>query len=145
MTDAQKLKIRWLSRPAQEEKKLLALLSVLKREEYLLQELEPFQDCAALRQQLQTHKAAIRLQSEMLARIRQEIYHAVSAIPDASAQAVCLRKYLAYETNEQIAESMFYDVRTVQRKHKTALDTLPLPPEIPISETTIFPNISCEN
>ena len=145
MTDLQKLKIQWLSRPAQEEKKLLALLSVLKREQYLLQEVQPFEDCSALRQQLQTQKTAVRLQSEKLAQIRKEIYHALSALPDASMQAVCLRKYLAYETNEQIAESMFYDVRTVQRKHLTALDFLPLPPEIPISETTIFQNISCEN
>ena len=145
MTDSQKLKIRWLSRPAQEEKKLLALLSVLKHEEYLLKELEPFQDCSALRQHLQTHQHAIRLQSVKLARMREEIYQAVSSLPDASVQAVCLRKYLAYQTNEQIAEFMFYDVRTIQRKHKIALDALPLPPEFPISETTIFPNISCEN
>ena len=41
--------------------------------------------------------------------------------------------------------AMFYDVRTIQRKHKKALEKINIPLEAGISETTIFQNITCEN
>jgi hypothetical protein len=54
--------------------------------------------------------------------IREEITQAIAAVEDYDMQAILVRHYLAYETFELIAEKMHYDLRTIQRKHKRALD-----------------------
>ena len=145
MTDIQKQKIQWLSRAKVQEQKLSALLSVLKHDYFLLRQLEIFEDCSALKNHIRFLHADVLQQAKLLAGIREEIRQVILTIPDSSVQAIYFRKYLAFQTNEQIAEAMFYDVRTVQRKHKSALDGLSLPTKFSISETTIFQNISCEN
>lgn len=53
-----------------------------------------------------------------------EIDNAIQQIDDDVSQAILKRRYLAFETMEQIAENMNYEKRTVQRKHKSALEKL---------------------
>ena len=125
MTDIQKQKIQWLSRAFQEEQLLSAMLSVRKQQKQFLRETDSVPECSLLMLQLEALEKEIHQQTIQLALVREEIRSALAQIPDIPAQAICLRKYLAYETNEQIAEEMFYDVRTVQRKHKTALEFIP--------------------
>ncbi|MDE5769793.1 MAG: hypothetical protein K2H82_10455 [Oscillospiraceae bacterium] len=59
-----------------------------------------------------------------LARTRQEISDKIAQIPDLELRAILERKYLACQTMAQIAEAMHFDLRTIQRKHKKALDFL---------------------
>ncbi|GEM_PF-2081808 len=145
MTEMQNEKIRWLSRARKAEHKLKALHCVRKRDDLLIRELEAFEDCAELYRHLQEIELQTRQQLILLAGIRDEIRTAIETLPDLQLQAVMDRKYLAYQTNEQIAEAMYFEVRTIQRKHKKALDLLTLPDKSRISETTIFQNITCEN
>ncbi|MBR1530265.1 MAG: hypothetical protein IJ642_13345 [Oscillospiraceae bacterium] len=145
MTELQNQKILWLSRARKAEQNLHALKTVCRRDESLLQELELFEECSDLHQQLEHTLAQVQEQLTSLIIIREEIRRIILTLPDLQEQAILLRKYLAYETNEQIADAMFYDPRTIQRKHKQALDRISLPAESRISETTIFQNITCEN
>jgi len=145
MTEIQMQKIQWLSRARKAEQKLQAFYAVRKHDERLLEELAMFEDCSELYQKLEHTLFQIQAQLSALTAIREEIRQMILTLSDMQEQAILLRKYLAYETNEQIAEAMFYDTRTIQRKHKQALDRIPLPSDSRISETTISQNITCEN
>lgn len=144
MTALQNFKIRWLSRARSAEQQISAMEATQKYDRLLMEKLSCFKDCSALCQHLETLQEETRLQLISLAQIREEIRRAVEQVPDAEARCLLFRKYLAYETNEQIAEAMYYDIRTIQRKHKKALDNISVPLEAGISETTIFRNITCE-
>lgn len=141
MTATQNLKIKWLSRAESADHLIHALHTAQKQDQYLLQELEPFEDCSAICQHLEELQRQIKANLISLASVREEIRSCITAVEDMQLQAVLTRRYLAYETTEQIAEAMYYDVRTIQRKHKQALDCITLP----MAETSIFQNITCEN
>ncbi len=146
MTELQKKKILWLTRAKLAEQKLNALSAVRKHDEQLLAELNYFgEDTTVLSAQLTDTLTQTEAQLHTLLTLREEIRNTILSLPDLQMQTILLRKYLSYETNEKIADAMFYDVRTIQRKHKQALDQISLPAGTCISETTIFPNISCEN
>ena len=51
-----------------------------------------------------------------------EIDRAIKAVDDPVLQTILKRRYLAFETMEQIAEGINYSVRDTKRKHKKALD-----------------------
>jgi len=128
MDSKQQYKMDWLSRARQAEHTLATLQVLHARDAQMIQQLEPYQkDCQKLYQRLQQTQEAIKTETIMLAEFREEVWAVISAIPDTEIRNIFLRKYLCYETNEQIAEAMFFDVRTIQRKHKKALDTLIIP------------------
>ncbi|MDE7094800.1 MAG: hypothetical protein K2O52_07810, partial [Oscillospiraceae bacterium] len=98
-----------------------------KQDETLIKELEIYENCDAIR----NHLADLQKQTEqkliLLAGIREEIAQTIATVSDMQLQAILNRKYLAYQTIEQIAEEMFFDKRSIQRKHKRALDLLAIP------------------
>ncbi len=145
MNEIQTQKIKWLSRSQQTEQRISSLRAAQKHDQYLMHELKAFEDCSDLLKHVEALQEEVKAQIIRLASVREEIRRVIEAIPDMEIQSIFTRKYLAYETNEQIAEALFYDTRTIQRKHKKALNLIHLPDEASISETTIFPNISCEN
>ena len=145
MTEIQKQKIQWLSRARTAQQKLNALYAVQKQEQHLLEETALFEDNPELSLHLESLIRQTQNQLQQLLLLREEIRTVILSLPDPQLQAILFRRYLAYETHEKIAEAMFYDIRTIQRKHKQALDSIALPTENRISETTIFPNISCNN
>jgi len=57
-----------------------------------------------------------------LIQIQEEIADKIMEIDDNELQAVLVYRYLGCMNFEQIAEKMNYDKRTIQRKHKAALD-----------------------
>lgn len=121
-------KKEWLSRAKKENQYMLALQSVIARDERFVKELSSFpdfsDDVSEVVQHIEQNKQKLKeyiLQSESF---RDEVTRAIDSVPDKQLQAILIRKYLNYETNEQIAESMFYDIRTIQRKHRKALDML---------------------
>ena len=59
-----------------------------------------------------------------LLNIREEIQDAIFQVCDDVLGTILTRHYLLYETIEAIAEEMHYDKRTIQRKHKQALDKI---------------------
>ena len=61
-----------------------------------------------------------------LMQIREQITQAIEAVEDYDLQTILIRHYLAYETFETIAEKMHYEKRTIQRKHKAALEKMSL-------------------
>lgn len=125
MNALQKRKMQWLSRAKSAQQKLLALQALQNQETEFSS----------------AYQETLAQQIFSLLSVREEILRQINTIPDLLLQAILIRRYLNGETMEQIAAAMFYDVRTIQRKHKIALDSLILP----VSETTIFTEISCEN
>ena len=147
MTALQNFKIRWLSRARSTEQQISAIQAVQKYDFLLMEKLNHCQNPSAcsLSDYLESRQKEIFLKLTALAQIREEIRCSIEQVQNPEFRCLLLRKYLAYETNEQIAEAMHYDIRTIQRKHKKALDEISVPSEVSISETTIFRNISCEN
>lgn len=80
-----------------------------------------------------------RRQRELLTllRIRQEISDGIAQVPDPELRAILERRYLACQTMNQIAEAMHFDLRTIQRKHKKALEFL--------KNSGIFQNLHIRN
>ena len=127
MNDLQQAKVKWLRRAKDAEYLIQALQCSQKQDEKLIQELELYENCDAIR----NHLADLQKQTEqkliILVAIREEIAQAIATVSDMQLKAILNRKYLAYQTIEQIAEDMFFDRRSIQRKHKQALDLLKIP------------------
>jgi len=133
MTLDQLAKIQWLNRAFHAEKNYKAWLAKLERDRSIAERLTRSTDGTGSPSDNGTETALIRLADteqrtqerlQELVRIREEITVVIEAVPDLDAQSILIRHYLAYETFEQIAEKMHYDKRTIQRKHKQALDKI---------------------
>ncbi len=138
MTDEQKNKIAWLNRAYYADKKLSALIAQRNRLEELAQRTTMNYGCndkgKSSGSQNGMENALMKLveinfnidkEITKLADTYIEIDNAISHISDSEAQAILRRRYLAFETMEQIAEHMHCDVSTIKRKHKKILDKLP--------------------
>ena len=133
MTTEQLAKIQWLNRAFHAEKNYKAWLAKLERDRSIAERLTRSTDGTgspsgnsteiSLIQLADTEKRTLERLQELV-RIREEITAVIQAISDLDAQTILIRHYLAYETFEQIAERMHYDKRTIQRKHKQALDKI---------------------
>ena len=55
---------------------------------------------------------------------RNEIADLISKSKVAEHLAILSRRYLLYQTMEQIADEMYYSSKTIQRKHKAAIEEL---------------------
>lgn len=133
MTEEQTAKINWLNRAFHAEKAAMAWRAKLERDRSLAERISRTGDGSGGGQGNGTEDALIRLaQTETetrerlrkLVEIREEISTAIRQVDDPDMQAILVRHYLAYETFEQIAEKMHYDKRTIQRKHKRAIDNV---------------------
>lgn len=124
MTELQEQKIQWLSRAKSAQQKINVLQSLRKREERQFQEIQSFENSDDLVQRIRKLQLQTQHQMSSLISIQEEITRLIESIPDMQLQSILIRRYLIGETMEQIAEAMFYDVRTIQRKHKEALDAL---------------------
>lgn len=117
-------KIAFLNRARQAEDLIYALEYVQKQDQKLLQELEADDACTGIRNHLEALCEQRKQKLEALVQIRAEIAEKISEIPDLQLQAILERKYLAYQKTEQIAQEMFFDQRTIQRKQNQALELL---------------------
>ncbi len=57
-----------------------------------------------------------------LVKVYLEIEQKINGIEDIELRTILTMRYLAFKHMREIADSMNYDVRTIQRKHKRALD-----------------------
>lgn len=55
---------------------------------------------------------------------RNEIADLINKSKVAEHLAILSRRYLLYQTMEQIADEMYYSSKTIQRKHKSAIEEL---------------------
>ena len=131
MTEDQKAKIAWLNRAFHAEKLAAALEAKKERDWSLAERLSRGGGCGGTPSGNGTEDALIRLaqtreeadaMNVRLVRIREEIDTAIRTVEDMDMRAILTQHYLAYETFEKIAERMHYSERTVQYKHKAALD-----------------------
>lgn len=137
MTEEQLKKIRWLNRAFHAEKSYKAWVAKLERDRSIAKRitrgLESTGGGSPGGAGNNTEDALIRLADtergvqdrlRALAGIREEITQAIITVEDYDMQAILVRHYLAYETFDVIAERMHYDKRTIQRKHKAAIDKI---------------------
>lgn len=66
----------------------------------------------------------IERQFKEIIEIREEITDLINAVDDADQNTILRMRYLGYLTMAEIAETMNYEIRTVQRKHKQAVSNL---------------------
>ncbi|MDE6730771.1 MAG: hypothetical protein K2J71_08370 [Oscillospiraceae bacterium] len=120
MTSSQKKMDLFLKRARQAELLMKAIESSQELDRKLLRLLKKSSNY----QDFQNFQDFKKQELEKLARTRQEISDHIAQVPDLELRAILERKYLACQTMAQIAEAMHFDLRTVQRKHKKALDFL---------------------
>lgn len=139
MTEEQMQKVTWLNRAFYAYKKLGALLAQQDRLRTLAQSLsvsyEGNDKGKSSGSKNGTENALIKLadisrniDSEVhtMLDVYTEIDNAIQQIDDDVSQAILKRRYLAFETMEQIAENMHYSERNIKYKHKQALDKFAL-------------------
>ncbi len=119
----------WLNRAFEADYRINLLQQQIKQETALLKEAK---ECnisdseaeEALRLVMEEHRKAL---CELL-KIRPQIEKAIAdSDTEEEEKEILTRFYLLYETNEKIAEEMFYDLRTIPRKHKKALEKFVIP------------------
>lgn len=137
LTQEQLDKIAWLNRAFHADKLAQAYAAKARRDRELAQRLTRSQgaggtagagngtEAALLR--LAATEEQLQAKLQRLAHVREEIHDAILTVQDAELEAILIRRYLDYEYVEQIARRMCYDKRTIQRKHKQALDKLVVP------------------
>lgn len=137
MTTEQLEKIKWLNRAFYASKKMDALVAQKKQFEALAERITMNYNSDSKNNNVENstenalHKLAdielsIKSEIKTLLSAYSEIDEAIQKIDDDILQSILKRRYLAFETIEQIAEGMDYERRTIQRKHKIALDKLSL-------------------
>ena len=78
----------------------------------------------------------ISLENEMsedmsaLVKLKKEITETIKAVPNMEYQALLEKRYLCFDSWEQIAVDMGYEIRYLQKLHKRALQEV----RVPISE-----------
>ena len=140
MTSEQNKKIAWLSRIFYAEKKLLALEHLKNHDKERAEKITAHYGVDLKgRSDTKTNNTenafiAYADSEERYLRalddynsIRNEIQQAIFNIPDPELQSILIYRYLNALTVAQTAECLNYDPRTIQRKHKLALDMLHLP------------------
>lgn len=136
MTDEQNEKIKWLRRAKKANDSVRDWLSRLEhdREQARINS-NSFSDSGTYGNNSSNSKENILInlaeterrtqkKSAEYVRICDEIASAIEKIEDEDLQAVLTWHYLKFLTWEQTAYKMHYEVRTVKRKHKKALDKL---------------------
>ena len=124
MTKSYQEKIDFLNRARHAEDLICALECVQRQDQKLLEELGNSEECEGIRNHLENLCQQRKQMLKSLVQIREEIAERISEIPDMQLRSVLERKYLAYQSLDQIAREMFFDKRTIQRKQKKALDLL---------------------
>lgn len=134
MTEEQLTKIAWLNRAFHSEKNAKAWQAKLERDRSLAERISRSgngstegahgnsAEDALVRLTMTEEETMARLQE--LVWIREEITSAIRMVEDQDMQSILVRHYLAYETFKTIADKMHYDIRTIQRKHKKALENV---------------------
>ena len=126
MTDKQETKRAWLHRARTTEKYVQALKEKVVQYEELEKSLLIFDDLASEKivQKLQRNIQEQQRKIEELSTVREKIQGAIKSVCDDTLQEILTRHYLLYETIDVIFEKMHYDRRSIQRKHKQALDKI---------------------
>jgi len=66
----------------------------------------------------------IRAEIQLLIEQRKEISAVIHSLENAEYEAILDMRYLAYKKTHEIANEFHYDRKTIQRKHKAALDRI---------------------
>lgn len=130
MNDEQKRKMKWLGRAEASEKHVTALKRQIAKDQQLADLISESDgsDAAELKQKVKQGIQEQQKQIAELVNIREEIRKAISTLHDSEMEAILTRRYLLYETNKKISEDMFFQIRTIQRKHLKALEKIVIQP-----------------
>lgn len=138
MTDEQIEKVAYLNRAFYADNKIKALEEVLKKNRSIAERCTASYENSGgssgshdnsqekIIHQLCDDNFKIQEELKELMKIRKEIKKAILTLKNDELETILNMRYLAYKNMTQIAESMNYDRKTIQRKHKIALDKLSL-------------------
>lgn len=138
LTEEQMEKINWLNRAFYADNMIKALEAIRERNKSIAERCTASYDSNgssgsyANSQETIIHTICddnIRIQKQLdeLIICRAEIKEAIEGIGNAELVTIMNMRYLAYMKPYQIAEALHYDRKTIQRKHKTALDLIRCP------------------
>ena len=140
MTTEQLEKVQWLNRAYYADEHLGALISQRCKLRELAQRItvsyEGKDTVNSASPKNSTESALMKLadidlsnekQIEELASVDVEINNVIQQVDDAVSKAILTRRYLSFETMEQIAEGVSYSVRNTKYLHKQALNKVCTP------------------
>ncbi|MDE5737466.1 MAG: hypothetical protein K2H93_03780 [Oscillospiraceae bacterium] len=130
MTGEQEKKRAWLRRAKTIEKYVQALQEkVVQYKEIQSLCNSDYLDSLELLQELEREVQEQQKQVEELLAVRESIKKAISYLHDDELKEILTKHYLTYEIIESVVENMYYERRTIQKKHLKALDKIMIPKE----------------
>lgn len=131
MTIKEMEKIKELNRAFHIEKNVAALLEVKNMNEKIIERYKIIKD-----EEKETAQETIRNIDNLNKKInnnidqlvdaRNEISDIINQIDKEEFKTILTRRYLLYQSMQDIADTMHYDLRTIQRKHKAAIKIMSL-------------------
>ena len=119
MTDEQNEKIQWLNRAYHSDKKIDSLRKLRDKN-------KKYRDTST-KEQLKRDNERIEIELLRIMKYKDEIESAIAAIRDDELEAIMNMRYLCYMPIAEIANQMYYDRRTIHRKHLQALEKITCP------------------
>lgn len=129
MTEEQIKKMQWLNRAYFAEGKIKALEAVREKNQAIAIRCNSYRSTEEQKEIIKKlHDDVTTLKDELfeLASLRMEIRDTIATIENNEYEAILNMRYLAYMKMQEIADLMGYDRKTIQRKHKSALEKLSL-------------------
>lgn len=138
MTEEQLEKISWLNRAFHADNKIKVLEAIRERNRSIAERCTATYDGSGGSGTHENSQEAIihaicddniKIQERLreLMSYRAEIKSAIERLGNDELETIMSMRYLAYMKPYQIAEVLHYDRKTIQRKHKTALDLIKCP------------------
>lgn len=138
MTEEQLEKIAWLNRAFHADNKIKALEAIRERNKSIAERCTATYDSSGSSGTHENSQEAIihaicddniKIQERLkeLMSYRTEIKNAIERLDNDELETIMNMRYLAYMKPYQIADALHYDRKTIQRKHKAALDIIKCP------------------
>ena len=119
MTEEQKRKTQWLNRAYYADRKIESLKKLREVNEKYRDE--------TTESQIKRDTERINIELTRIMKYKDEIENAIAEVKDDELEAILNMRYLCYMNVSEIADTMFYDRKTIQRKHLKALDRISCP------------------
>lgn len=136
MTEEQMKKILWLNRAFYADNKIKALEAVREKNRSLAVKCSTgYENDGStsgthennhekILHEICDNDIAIKTELNNLIRIRSEIFNAIKSLDNDELETILNMRYLGYMNMQQIADKLHYERKTIQRKHKVALDKM---------------------
>ncbi len=96
----------------------------IQKKEWLQRYLHETQKLKAMQACKQYTETECSIAEQAVEETKCEIKQCIAAVENPELEAVLIRRYVNFQTWEQIADEMHYSLRTIRRRHNDAIDNV---------------------